>query len=104
MDSTTPPAASPDAGDTELPFEQAIGRIEDLVARMEAERLPLDDLIAAYDEGTRLLEVCRQRLDDAQRRVDVISIRADGTAALTPFTSDDAPTAEEGSSRSRQRS
>lgn len=98
MDDTTPPAP-----DTDLPFEQAIGRIEELVARMEAERLPLDDLIKAYDEGTRLLDVCRQRLDDAQRRVDVISMRADGTAALTPFTSDDAPTAEEGTSRSRQR-
>lgn len=99
MDSTTPRAAVPD-----LPFEQAIGRIEELVARMEAERLPLDDLIQAYDEGTRLLDVCRQRLDDAQRRVDLISQRADGSASLTPFTADDTPTAEEGTSRSRQRS
>lgn len=98
MDDTTQPTA-----DSDLPFEQAIGRIEELVARMEAERLPLDDLIKAYDEGTRLLDVCRQRLDDAQRRVDLISQRADGTASLTPFTDDDAPTAEEGSSRSRPR-
>jgi exodeoxyribonuclease VII small subunit len=98
MDAATPPAPDPD-----LPFEQAIGRIEELVARMEAERLPLDDLIQAYDEGTRLLDVCRQRLDDAQRRVELISQRADGTAPLTPFAADDAPTADEGTSRSRQR-
>ena len=98
MDTVTPPAPESD-----LPFEQAIGRIEELVARMEAERLPLDDLIKAYDEGTRLLDVCRQRLDDAQRRVELISQRADGTTSLTPFTADDAPTAEEGTSRSRQR-
>jgi len=96
MDPTTPPAPEAD-----LPFEQAIGRIEDLVARMEAERLPLDDLIAAYDEGTRLLEVCRHRLDEAQRRVELITQRADGSASLTPFTNDTNPTAEEGSSRSR---
>jgi exodeoxyribonuclease VII small subunit len=99
MDTATPPAS-----DTDLPFEQAISRIEELVARMEAERLPLDDLIKAYDEGTRLLDVCRQRLDDAQRRVDVISQRADGSATLTPFAADDAPTTEDGTSRSRQRS
>ena len=97
MDDTNPPTP-----DTELPFERAIDRIEELVARMEAERLPLDELIKAYDEGTRLLDVCRQRLDDAQRRVEVISQRTDGTGILTPFAADEAPTAEQGSSRSRQ--
>jgi len=98
MDDATP---TPDA--PQPPFEHAISRIEELVARMEAERLPLDDLIKAYDEGTRLLDICRQRLDDAQRRIEIISQRPDGTASLTPFTPDDAPTAEDGSSRSRQR-
>ena len=95
--------ATPNPDDTDLPFEQALERIEALVARMEAERLPLDDLIKAYDEGTRLLEVCRLRLDDAQRRVELISQRADGTATLAPFAADETPTASEGGSRSRQR-
>jgi exodeoxyribonuclease VII small subunit len=98
---TTPPVATEDPG---IPFEQAIGRVEELVARMEAERLPLDDLIQAYDEGTRLLDICRQRLDDAQRRVDLITQRADGTATLAPFATDDTPTAEAGTSRSKPRS
>lgn len=97
------PPTTPDPDDTALPFEQALGRIESLVARMEAERLPLDDLIKAYDEGTRLLDICRQRLDDAQRRVELISQRADGSATLTPFAADEAPTASEGGARSRQR-
>lgn len=87
----------------ELPFEEAIGRVEEIVARMEGDSLSLDDLIASYDEGSRLLETCRRRLDDAQRRVDLISLRADGRAELTPFSDDDAPTAEEGASRSRPR-
>ena len=104
MNPTPPSSSSPDrAAEEELPFELAISRIEDLVTRMEAERLPLDDLIAAYDEGTRLLEVCRHRLDDAQRRVEMITVRADGSSTLSPFAGDEAPTAEEGSSRSRQR-
>ncbi|MFN0129597.1 MAG: exodeoxyribonuclease VII small subunit [Verrucomicrobiales bacterium] len=101
MDPETPTCQTP--ADSDLPFEQAIERIEELVARMEGERLPLDDLIKAYDEGIRLLEVCRQRLDDAQRRIDLISQRPDGTVSLTPFSPDDAPTADEGSVRSRQR-
>ena len=40
---------------------------------------------------------------DAQRRVEMITVRADGSSTLSPFAGDEAPTAEEGSSRSRQR-
>ncbi len=89
MDADSPTCPAP--ADSDLPFEKAIDRIEALVVRMENDRLPLDELIQAYDEGTRLLDVCRQRLDDAQRRVDLISQRPDGTLGLTPFTPEETP-------------
>ncbi len=99
MPKNPPPAESslPPA----VPFEEALAQVETLVARMENERLPLDDLIAAYDEGTSLLKICRERLDEAERRVELITARADGSAETRPFAADEAVTAEEGAVRSR---
>jgi exodeoxyribonuclease VII small subunit len=91
------------AGPLELPFEQAIERIEQIVARMEGERLPLEDLIRQYDEGTTLLDVCRRRIDEAQRKIELITRRSDGTLAAEPFHDEEAPTPEQGSTRARQR-
>jgi exodeoxyribonuclease VII small subunit len=90
-----------EAGQPELPFEQAIERIEEIVARMEGERLPLEELIRDYDEGTRLLGVCRRRIDEAQRRIDLITRGSDGTLTAEAFEDEEAPTAARGSSRAR---
>lgn len=96
-----PTPSSSVAPSSSVPFEEALEQVETLVARMENERLPLDDLIAAYDEGTALLKICRERLQEAERRVELISARADGTAERSAFETDEAVTAEEGAVRSR---
>lgn len=97
------PSSSPSssASRPDVPFEEALAQVENLVARMENERLPLDDLIAAYDEGTALLKICRQRLQEAEKRVELISARADGSVERTPFEADEGVTAEEGAVRSK---
>jgi exodeoxyribonuclease VII small subunit len=86
-----------------LPFERAIARVEELVAAMESDRLPLDDLIRFYEEGTQLIKVCRQRIDEAQRKVELITRKADGSLGLQPIESDETPDAESGAVRSRPR-
>jgi exodeoxyribonuclease VII small subunit len=97
------PADKAEVEQLELPFEQAIERIEEIVARMEGERLPLEELIRQYDEGTCLLEVCRRRIDEAQRKIELITRRSDGTLTAEPFHDEEPPTAEQGSARTRQR-
>ena len=86
-----------------VPFEQAIERVEVIVAQMENERLPLEELIRSYQEGTALLEICRRRIDEAQNQVEVISRRANGTWAVEPLDEEQIPDAESGSTRSQQR-
>jgi exodeoxyribonuclease VII small subunit len=70
---------------TEPSFEQAMERLEEIVAGMEGERMPLDEMVGAYEEGMRLLKVCRQRIETARRRVEMIAVEGEGKAALTAF-------------------
>ncbi|MCC5839136.1 MAG: exodeoxyribonuclease VII small subunit [Opitutales bacterium] len=52
-----------------IKFEEALSKLETLVARMEAEPLSLDDLVNQYEEGQRLARVCQARLEVAETRI-----------------------------------
>ncbi len=56
----------------DISFEQALQELETLVESMESDQAPLDELIENYEKGTRLYDLCQQRLENAQRRVDLI--------------------------------
>lgn len=61
-------------------------RLEDIVSSMEGERMSLEDMVASYEEGVKLLRICRQRIDTAKQRVELITADLDcGKATLTPF-------------------
>lgn len=67
--------ATPDAASTaHLParYEDALGELEGLVARMEAGQLPLDQLLATYQRGAALLQFCRGRLEAIESQVKVL--------------------------------
>ncbi len=68
-----------------LTFEQAIDRLEKIVADMEAAELPLEDVLKKYEEGTRLVRFCNQKLEEAEKKIEVLTKKADGTVALEPF-------------------
>ncbi len=55
-----------------LTFEAALAELERVVADMETGKLPLDESLAAYRRGAELLQVCRERLSDAQQQVQVL--------------------------------
>lgn len=55
-----------------LPFEEALEQLESLVSAMEDGAIPLADLVAKYQEGTRLLKVCQTRLKDAELKIELI--------------------------------
>ncbi|MBX7208940.1 MAG: exodeoxyribonuclease VII small subunit [Verrucomicrobiaceae bacterium] len=92
-------------------FEQAMERLDEIVASMEGERMSLEDMVRSYEDGVRLLRVCRGRIDSAKRRVEMITTDLDGgKAVLTPFESTAAAetpaaaaAADEGESKSKAR-
>jgi len=52
--------------DDELTFEQALNKLEAIVTDMEGEELQLEALLAHYREGTRLSQLCQEKLSQAE--------------------------------------
>ena len=71
---------------SELSFEAALARLEEIVRLLEKGEAPLDQSIELYQEGDRLKRHCEARLKDAQARIEQIALGADGKpSGLTPF-------------------
>lgn len=70
---------------TEPSLEQALGRLEEIVADIERTPPPLEELIGRYEEGMKLLAACREKLDAAEKRIEIITRDARGNAVLEPF-------------------
>ncbi len=74
---------------SELSFEAALQRLEEIVRTLEKGEAPLDQSIGLYQEGERLKRHCEARLKDAQARIDQIALGSDGQpAGLKPFDAD----------------
>ena len=58
--------------DKDLGFEEAMERLEGVAARLAAENVPLDEAIGLYEQGVAYYNVCKAKLDDANRRIRVI--------------------------------
>jgi len=71
---------------TDLSFEEALKRLEAIVAQLESGDVPLDKSIELYAEGDKLRAQCEARLAAAQARIEKISLGADGKpTGVQPF-------------------
>lgn len=70
---------------SEPSLEQALGRLEEIVGEIEKNPPPLEELIGRYEEGMKLLRTCRERLDAAEKRIEIIGRDPRGNAVLEPF-------------------
>ena len=66
-------------------FESAMAALEEFVSDMESDKMPLDRLIVAYDEGAKLVKVCQARLADAEKKIEIIQRRAGADPELKQF-------------------
>ena len=69
-----------------LSFEQSLARLDEIIAMLEKDNVPLDDLMKLYEEGVGLLRNCNEQLDSAEQKVKILKISPDGLKAhLAPF-------------------
>jgi len=71
-----------------MSFEDALAELEQIVRRLEAGQVKLDEAIRCYERGARLRRHCEGKLDEAQQRVDRIVVGADGVIAARPESLD----------------
>jgi exodeoxyribonuclease VII small subunit len=66
-------------------FEDAMQRLDAIVAKLEEDRLPLEEMLARYEEGVALARYCGEKLEAAEQKVRLIAEKADGSVSLEPF-------------------
>ena len=66
-------------------FEDSLSSLESIVARLERGDLPLEQAIAAYEEGRRLAETCSRRLVEVEQRIEILAKGADGKPEWREF-------------------
>ena len=74
-----------DSGNAPEKFEELLGRLEQIVSDMENGELPLEKLLANYEEGMRLVKSCGDRLGDAEQKVEILSRAISAEAAKAPI-------------------
>ncbi len=69
----------------EKKFEDALARLEEIVRELESGDLPLEQSLRMFEEGIKLSRICHKRLEDAERRVDMLLKDKAGTVVAQPF-------------------
>ena len=75
-----------------LPFEEALKKLEGIVEAMESDELPLEALMARYEEGTRLVKICQEKLAEAELKIQQLEKNTAGELKLKPLPLDSSET------------
>ena len=65
-------------------FEEAMTRLEQIVNALETGNLPLDESLRIFEEGTSLLRLCTRRLEETERRIEIL-MQEEGGLRAQPF-------------------
>ncbi len=67
-------------------FEEALQKLEAIVAKMEEGDLSLEEALKEFEEGVRLAKFCTGKLDEAERKVEKLIRDQAGKIQTTPFS------------------
>ena len=81
-------AGASQAGKAALPFEEALLKLEGIVGEMESDELPLEALLAKYEEGTKLARVCQEKLREAELKISQLEKTSGDEFKLKPLTTE----------------
>ena len=70
-------------------YETALKKLEEVVCKLEGGELSLDDSLKAFEEGVKLAAFCSGRLNEAEKRVELLLRQKDGTFIREKFQLDD---------------
>jgi len=66
-------------------FEEAMNKLEKIVTKLEKGDIPLEESLKLFEEGIRLSRFCNQKLDEAERRVEILLTDKEGVLKPRPF-------------------
>ena len=56
----------------ELQFEDMMKKLDEIVEQLESGQMPLEESLKKYEDGIKLLRLCRKRLDETKRKVEIL--------------------------------
>ena len=66
-------------------FEETLARLEEIVRKHEGGETPLDESLGLFEEGVKLVRLCRDKLDEAERKITVLTKNGEGGYDEKPF-------------------
>ena len=66
-------------------FEGSLKRLEEIVAQLEGNKLALEQSLEVFEEGVKLVRFCAGRLDEAERRIEILLADKGGQLHVEPF-------------------
>ena len=66
-------------------FEKALERLEEIATAMESGELGLEKMVAAFEEGQKLVKLCSSRLNEVEKKIEMLVKQADGSTKAEPF-------------------
>ena len=76
-------------------FEKAFAELEQIVKRLEAEELPLDESLELFEKGIRLSRLCNQKLEQVEKKIELILADSKGQPLTQPFEGEEEDAATE---------
>jgi exodeoxyribonuclease VII small subunit len=73
---------------SDITFEDALHRLEQLVDQLEAGKLGLEESLKVFEEGVGLARRCARYLDDAEKRIELLTRDETGTLRTDPLSLD----------------
>jgi exodeoxyribonuclease VII small subunit len=70
-------------------FEKAFEQLESIVRRLEGEELPLDESLKLFEQGIGLSRFCHQKLEEVEKKIELILADAKGQPRVEPFDAED---------------
>lgn len=66
-------------------FEKALARLEEIAAEMESGDLGLEKMVAAFEEGQKLVKLCSSKLNEVEKKIEMLVKKQDGSTGTEPF-------------------
>ena len=67
-----------------IDFEKSLTRLETLVTEMESGELALEQMIKHFEEGSKLVTLCSQKLNEVEQKIEKL-VKKDGAMSTEPF-------------------
>ena len=68
-----------------MKFEDAIGRIEEIIKKLETGEIPLEESLKLFEEGMNLINFCQKKLNEVEQKVEILIKNEGGQIETRPF-------------------